>query len=125
MKIWDKNFTHLKRVNHGRFYSQLHEQFGSFYVQISRNVQNFKGCRGQSHPGACKLNPIRYFGPFKTLGGGRSASKAFSFLPELLEGVTCSKMNLQSSTRKSLQRFFSYILALRGNFGPICKGPPL
>ena len=44
------------------------------------------------------FNPIHpaLFGPFNTQGGG-------SCFPELLEGVTCSKKNLQLSSRKNLQ----------------------
>ena len=49
------------------------------------------------------LDPA-YFGPFTTQRGGRrSAPEFFSFFPELLEGVTCSKMGLQLSSRKNLQ----------------------
>ena len=36
-------------------------------------------------------------------GGGQICPQALSFFPELLEGVTCSKMNFQLSSRKNLQ----------------------
>ena len=47
------------------------------------------------------FNPT-LFGPFNTQeGGGRSAPKLF---PELLEGVTCSKMGLKLSSPKNLHK---------------------
>ena len=36
-------------------------------------------------------------------GGGQICPRAFSSFPELLEGVTCSKKNLQLSSPKNLQ----------------------
>ena len=50
------------------------------------------------------FNPIKpvFFGPYNTWGGeGQVCPQAFSFSPEILEGVTCSKMGLQLSSRKS------------------------
>ena len=44
-----------------------------------------------------------YFGPFKTRKGGKICPQAFSFTPELLEGVTYSKMGSSLSSRKNLQ----------------------
>ena len=50
------------------------------------------------------INPIKpsTFGPFNT-HGGQICPRAFSCFPELLEGVTCSKKNLQLSSHKNLQ----------------------
>ena len=51
-----------------------------------------------------ELNPIHpaHFGPFNTQGG-QICPQLFSLFPDLLEGVTCSKMGLQLSSRKNLQ----------------------
>ena len=87
------------------------------------------------------LSPSSLFVPFKTRGADLPSS--FFPFPELLEGVTCSKMGLQLSSCKNLQlktqfwclshflrysclkkKFFPYISALRGNFSTTRNGPP-
>ena len=46
---------------------------------------------------------LALFGPYNTRGGRSVDHQAFSFFPELLDGVTCSKMGLELSFRINLQ----------------------
>ena len=86
------------------------------------------------------FNPA-LFGPFQDPGGGADLPPSFLLFPELLEGVTWSKMGSQLSSRRNLQfkthiwclghffpeiylfkkKVFSYILALWGKFGTILE----
>ena len=70
---------------------------GVFQVTTNWNLHNSSfSCTQKGLP---LFNPA-LFGPFQDPGGGgRSALK---FFPELLDGVTCSKMGLKLSSPKNL-----------------------
>ena len=95
--VWMGMLPLKKRVNRDKCsFATKQRMFGVFAID---EILRYRGSRIPGSPTLCHPAPRV----------GQICPKAFSFFPELLDGVTCSKMGLELSFRK--------VFNLRPTFG--------